>query len=258
MKVVVCVKTATGAAVNEQDAFQRAGRVGPSLLAPFDSCAVEEALAVVERAGEGEVVVVAIAAMEVLGAIREALALGAHRAVVLSDSRLQGADMLATSRALAALLKRERADLYLTCSWTGDIDGTMLWTAAATRLGLPALTQARRLAIADNAVRVQCQAESGDLTMTAQLPCMVEVTDTINKPRYPTIKGKKAARLKPVESVSLDDLGLEAGAVGASGAGTVVVRLDKPPLRRSPTVVGKGEATPERIVSFLESKGLLG
>lgn len=257
MRVVVCVKTPTGAAVTAQDAFHRAGRIGPSVLAPFDSCAVEEALKIVEQTGAGEVVVTAVASMEVLGAVREALALGAHRGVILCDQRLQESDLLATSRALAQMLARERADLYLTCSWSGDVDGTMLWVAAAERLKLPVFTQVRRLQLVDDGVRVQSQIEFGDLTKTAALPCMVEVSDTINQPRYPTIKGRKAAKFKPLDIVSLDDLDIAADAVGRRGAGTNIVSLGKPPARRSPTIVDGQCATPERIVAFLESKGLI-
>lgn len=257
MKVVVCVKTATGAAVNAEDAFQRDGRVGPSALGPWDGHAVEEALRIVEQAGKGEVIVIAVAPAEALGAIREALALGAHRAVMLSDPILNGSDLLAVSRALAALIERERADLYLTCSWSGDSDGTMLWAAAAERLKLPVLTQARSLSLGDGEATIQRQVESGDLTMAAPLPCMIEVTETINKPRYPTMKGRLAAKNKPVRIVRLADIGVAPERVGSAGAGTIVVKLDKPPAHREPTVIEDPDQAPEQILAFLEARNLI-
>jgi electron transfer flavoprotein beta subunit len=256
MKIVVCVKTATGAAVDSEDAFQRGGRVGPAVLTSSDAHAVEEALRIVERDG-GEVVVVAIAPAEALGAVREALALGAGRAIMLAAAALDGSDLLAVSRALAALLASESADLYLFCSWPGDIDGTLLWAATGERLGLPVLTQARNLVIADGHATSQRQAEAGDLTLTAPLPCMVEVTEAINKPRYPTIKGKLAARSKPLQLVRLADLGLAAEAVGAAGSGTTIVRLGRPPSRRQPVVVVDAGSAPERIIAFLEERRLI-
>jgi electron transfer flavoprotein beta subunit len=256
MKVVVCVKTATGAAVSAEDGFQRGGRVGAAVLGPSDAHAVEEALRIVERVG-GEIVVVGIAPAEALGAVREALALGAARAVLLADPALDRSDLLAISRALAALLRRESADLYLACSWPGDIDGAMLWAAVGERLGLPVLTQARSLSVADGHAATQRQIEAGDLSLTAPLPCIVEVTEAINKPRYPTLKGKMAAKTKPVQLVRLADIGVRADEVGAAGAGTVVVRLGKPASRRDPVVVDDAVRAPERIVTFLEARRLI-
>lgn len=253
MKVVVCVKTATGAAIDAEDAFQRGGRVGPAVLGPSDAHAVEEALKIVEPAG-GEVVVVAVAPAEALGAVREALALGAHRAVMLSDPALQTADLLAVSRALAALLKSEPADLYLACWWSGDVDGTMLWGAAGERLQLPVLAQARSLCLADGKVTTERQAESGDLTMTAPLPCLVEVTETINKPRYPTLKGKQAAKSKPIRMLRLADLGLSAAEIGA---GTAITRLSQALSRRQPLVIDDANQVAERVLAFLADRNLL-
>src|SRR5208282_3785331 len=157
--------------------------------------------------GKGEVVTVSVAPAEALGAIREALALGAHRGVMLSDPALAGADLRTLTHALAALLAREPADLYLTCSWSGDIDGTLLWVGAAELLKLPALTQSRSLQFANNEVVTARQTEDGDVTLAAPLPCLVEVTETVNKPRYPTIKGKAAAKSKPITVLRLSDLG---------------------------------------------------
>lgn len=257
MKIAVCVKTATGAAVSAEDAFLRNGRVGAGVLAPHDMHAVEEALRIVERAGAGEVVAVAVTPAESLGALRTALALGAHRAVMLSDPLLDGCDLLATSRALAALLARERADLCLTCTWSGDIDGTMLWAATAERLGRPALTQARSLVLAGGEAICQRQVEAGDITLAAALPCMVEVTETINRPRYPTLKGQQEARRKRVELLRLADLGLAPETVGEPGAATALAGLDTPPPRRAATVIEDVAAAPDRIVEFLAARRLL-
>lgn len=257
MKIVVCVKTASGAALSAEDALQRGGRVGPSLLSPFDKHAVEEALRIAERSVGGEIaeiVVIAVAPAEALGAVREALGLGAHRAVMLSDPALEASDLLAVSRALACLMQRERADLYLSCSWSGDIDGTMLWVATGERLKLPVLTQARSLVLSDAVVSIQRQIESGDLGLSASLPCLVEVTETINKPRYATMKGKQAAKSKPVQILRLADLGLAPGAVGAA---TQVLSLAKVVARRNPVRVEDAKRAPEEIVAFLEARGLI-
>lgn len=252
MKAVVCIKTATGGAVDASDAFDRAGRVGAAVLNACDARAVEAALRIVEQAGQGEVVVVALAPAEMLGAVREALALGANRALMLSDPLLFGADLLATSQALAALLAREKADIYLTCPWSGDVDGTLLWTATGERLGLPALTQARQLQIQARRVIIQCQTESGDQVLETDLPCMVEVTETIHRPRYATLKGKAAARSKPVQLLKLADLALE-----PPRSGTQVLATRERPPRRTPVVLQDSGEAPARILEFLRGKGMV-
>lgn len=257
MKIVVCVKTTTGAALNAEDAFQRGGRVGPSLLGPFDKHAVEEAIRIVECIGGGEIVVIAVAPAEALGAVREALSLGAQRAIMLSDQALEKSDLLAVSRALAVVLEAERADLYLTCSWSGDIDGTLLWVATAERLKLPVLTQARSLALSDDRVMIQRQIEAGDLTLSASLPCMVEVTETINKPRYATMKGKQAAKSRPVRIARLAEYGIQSGTVGSAGTGTHVISMGKTSSPRNPVVIGDPNLAPEEIVAFLENRNLI-
>jgi electron transfer flavoprotein beta subunit len=254
MKIVVCVKTATGAAVNATDAFQRAGRVGPAVLGPADAHAVEAALQLVERQGKGEIVIAAVAPAECLGAVREALALGAHRGVLLSDPLLDRADLLAMSRALAALLRREAADLYLACPWSGDIDGSLLWAATAERLDLPVLGQARTMTVADDTVTIERQIEAGDLTLAAPLPCLVDITETINKPRYPTLKGRQAAKSKRIDILRLADLGIAPDMVVP---GTEIVAQRPPPARRRPRVIDDPDTAPDEILAFLDARGLL-
>ena len=173
---------------------------------------------------------------------------------MLRACRSSASDVLAVSRALAALLTRERADVYLTCSWSGDIDGTILWVAAAERLRLPVLTQARSLHIANREAVTTRQSEAGDVTMAAALPCMVEVTETINKPRYPTIKGKLAAKSKPITMLRLVDLGLS---VADARSSSILVKLSPLAQRRRPIVVDDQDRAPQRIVEFLEARNLI-
>lgn len=254
MKIVVCVKTATGAAVNATDAFRRAGRVGPAVLGPADAHAVEAALQLVERHGPGEIVIAAVAPAECLGTVREALALGAHRGVLLSDPLLEHADLLAVSRALAALLRREAADLYLACPWSGDIDGTLLWAATAERMGLPVLSQARSMTLADGTMTIERQIEAGDLTVSASLPTLVDITETVNKPRYPTLKGRQAAKSKQVDILRLADLGVTPDLVAP---GIKIMALRPPPARRWPVVIDDADRAPAEIMAFLEARDLL-
>ena len=254
MKAVVLVKSASGGACDASDAFWRSGRVLPGTLGAFDAHAIEAALRLRESGAIGEIVVVAIAASsEVLGGLRDALAMGADRAVLLSDPIAGGADILGRAKLLAALLTVEAAQLYLACPWNGDIDSTLMLAAAAARMGLPFLSQARRLELADDGVTIERQTEGGDATLTAGFPCMVEVTETINKPRYPTMKGKQDAKRKPLAVCAAADLGLQTMQL----VHTRLRGAAPPAARTPPIIVEDGENAPAQILAFLEERRLL-
>jgi electron transfer flavoprotein beta subunit len=257
MKVVVCVNPATGGAVDDADGRIRAGNALVSALRESDAHAVEQALQIAEAERAGgrptvEIVVVTVGPVEALGALREALALGASRAVLIDDASLRDLDLVALSRVLAAALERERADLYLACTWSGDIDGLLLWTAAGERLGIPVVTQAATFAIDERGVSVTRQSERGDQQLSAAVPCMVELSATINQARYPTLKGRAAAQNKPVALVQPDELGL----TGLS-PGTTVQAVRPAGHGRATVVVDDPAGAPEAIVTFLRERRLL-
>ncbi len=253
MKVVVLIKTATGGAVDAEDAFTRAARTAPGVIGPADAHALEEAIRLRENGLAHEAVCIALApSSEVLGALREALAMGIDRAVLIADPAMEGADLLARSALVAAALSSEPADLYLNCTWSGDVDGTLLWAAVAERLGHPVMTQARHLSLAAESVTIERQVETGNVTLKADLPCLVEVTDTINKPRRASMKGRTAARAKPLAVLSLADL-----EAAPAKNGTRIVALQSTPPTRTPTLLEGPAATAENLVSFLETHGFL-
>ena len=254
MKVAVLLKTATGGAVNADDAFARSARTLSGVLGPYDAHALEEALCLREQGIAQELVAFAIAASsDVLGGLREALSMGADRAILVADPLVEHLDVLGLSRIVAALLAREAADLGLYCPWSGDIDGTLLWTATAERLGRPVLCQARRLNIVGTSVETERQTEIGDVTLSAELPCLVEVAETINKARRATIKGRAAAKAKPLAVLNLSQLGL-ATPVGAS---TSILSIAFPKPTRNPIRIDGTEDAASRIVAFLNERSLL-
>jgi electron transfer flavoprotein beta subunit len=253
MKVVACVKTAAGSALSTGDAFDRAGRVGPAVLAGHDRHAVEEALRLVESAGDGEAVVLAVGSAECVGAVKEALAMGCHRAVIVSDPHWHELDLLAASRLVAGALRREAPDMALHAPWSGDIDGSLLWSMVAQRLGVPTLSQARTLSVADGFATASRQVEGGDITVTASLPCLVDVTEAINKPRYASLKSKQAAKNKPLELLTSADIDPEMN----RATGIQVTARESAPVRRRPEVVKFDSTTAKLFAAFLEQRGLL-
>src|SRR5207247_8959377 len=151
--------------------------------------------------------------------------------VLVTDDGAAGADLVATSAALAKALERESADLILFGQQAGDSDGAVLWAAVADRLRLPGVSQAAEVTHADGKVTVKRQTEFGYDVIEAPLPAVVAVSDAINEPRYPSLKGIMGAKSKPQETISLDDLGVEAERAGEQGSRTEVYALNDPPAR---------------------------
>ncbi len=222
MKIAVCVKAVPDAAVGRRidESSKRLDRSGELALSDFDSHAVEEALRAKEAAGEAEVVVVSMGPQRAADAVRKTLAMGADRAVLVTDDALAGADLLVTARALE-LLRR------------------------------PVISQVSELQIGPAAVTGKRQTEFGYERVRAPLPAVVAVSDAINEPRYPSLKGIMGAKAKPQETLSAADVG------GAGESRTVVLALASPPARgESRRVEDDGNAA-EAIVEFLAEKRVL-
>jgi len=259
MKIAVCVKEVPDAAVHKRiDAnTKRLDRSGEGALNQFDSQAVEEALKVKEAGGEGEVVLVSMGPAGALDSLRKALAMGADRAVLVSDDAAAGSDLVATSRVLAAALEREGVDLVLFGQQSSDSDGAVLWAAVADRLRRPVISQVAELTLADGKVRGKRQTEFGYDVIEAPLPAIVAVSDAINEPRYPSLKGIMGAKKKPQESLSGADLGLDAGSLGEQGSGTSVLALADPPARGDARKIEDDGSAAGQIADFLAEKKLL-
>jgi electron transfer flavoprotein beta subunit len=256
MKIAVCVKQVPEQAKRIDPSSKRLYRAGESALNPFDVNAVEEALRIKESSGEGEVVLVSMGPERAMDALRKALAMGADRAVVVADDALAGSDLLPTSRVLAAALERESPDLILFGQQASDSDGAVLWAAVADRLRRPLISQAAELEVADGKARAKRQTEYGYDVLEAPLPAVVAVSDAINEPRYPSLKGIMGAKKKPQEVLSLSDLGVD-GDVGESGSGTEVLALGDPPPRGESRRIEDDGNSAQAIVDFLVEKKLI-
>ncbi len=258
MKIAVCVKQVPESQAKRIDpATKRLDRSGESALNAFDANAVEEALRVKEASGDAEVVLVSLGPERALDSLRKGLAMGADRAVLVSDGAAAGSDLVATSLALAKALERESADLILFGQQASDSDGAVLWAAVADRLRLPLVSQAAELTVADGKARVKRQTEFGYDVIEAPLPAVVAVSDAINEPRYPSLKGIMGAKKKPQESLSAADLGVDAGQLGENGSKTEVLALGDPPPRGDTQKIEDDGGAPQKIVDFLAEKRLL-
>jgi electron transfer flavoprotein beta subunit len=258
MKIAVCVKQVPESQAKRLDpATKRLDRSGEGALNAFDANAIEEALRVKDTSGDGEVVLVSLGPEQALDSLRKGLAMGADRAVLLSDPAAAGSDLVATSLALARALEREQADLILFGQQSSDSDGAVLWAAVADRLRMPFVSQAAELTVAEGKARVKRQTEFGYDVIEASLPAVVAVSDAINEPRYPSLKGIMGAKKKPQESVSASDLGVDAAQLGEAGSKTEVLALGDPPARGDTVKVEDDGSGAQKIVDFLAEKRLL-
>ncbi len=257
MKIAVCVKQVPEGSRRIDAATKRLDRSGEGALNPYDAYAVEEALRLRDASGEGEVVVVSVGPASAADAIRKTLAMGADRAVLVSDDAAAGSDLVATSYVLANALERESSDLVVFGYQAADSDGAVLWAAVADRLRRPVVSQVAELRLESGRVRGKRQTEFGYDVIEAPLPAVVAVTDAINEPRYPSLKGIMGAKRKPQETLTLAELGIEAERAGEAGSRTVVLALNEPPSRGEARRIEDDGDAAARIVEFLLEKRLL-
>jgi electron transfer flavoprotein beta subunit len=257
MKIAVCVKQVPEGTRRLDPQTKRLDRSGEGALNAFDAHAVEEALRLKGQTGEGEVVLVSMGPAGAMDVLRKALAMGADRAVLVSDDALIGSDLVGTSAVLAAVLERESPDLVLFGQQASDGDGAVMWAAVAERLRRPVISQAAELSITDGTVRGKRQTEYGYDVIDAPLPAVVAVSDAINEPRYPSLKGIMGAKAKPQETLSLADVGVDSGLVGEAGARTEVRALSDPPPRGETQKIEDDGSAAQQVVDFLAERRLV-
>jgi electron transfer flavoprotein beta subunit len=259
MKIAVCVKQVPDAAAVRRIDPQtlRLDRSGEGVLNAFDVNAVEEALRLKEAAGEGEVVLVSMGPPKAQEALRKALAMGADRVLLVSDDGAAGSDLVATSYALAKALERESPDLVLFGQQASDSDGAVMWAAVADRLRRPYISQVAELTLEDGKVRGKRQTEYGYDVIEAPLPAVLAVSDAINEPRYPSLKGIMGAKSKPQEVVALADIGVESDRAGDAGSRTEVYALGDPPPRGETRKIEDDGNAAEQILAFLVERKLV-
>ncbi len=254
MNIAVCVKQipdpAEPGALNPDNTLKRDGKL---ILDESDSYGVEMALQLVDKAGGGEVTLVSMAPNSEVSGLRTALAMGAAKAILVSDDGLKGAGALDTAKVLAAAIKRTEFDLVLTATESSDGYTGTVPEQIAELLELPSVTFAKHIDVADGTVKVQRQTEAGYDEVESPLPAVVSVTAGVVEPRYPSFKGIMAAKSKPVDEVKLADLGIDPNMVGWAGAGQEIVAVDKAEERQAGEIVEDDGEAFQKIVAFLEN-----
>jgi electron transfer flavoprotein beta subunit len=251
MNVIVCVKQIPDPALpGELDpSTNTLKRDGKLILDESDSYGVEMALQLVTAAGGGEVSLVSMAPNDETSGLRTALAMGAAKAVLVSDPSLAGADALTTAKVLGAATKQlGDADLIIAGTESSDGYTGTVPEQLAEVLGLPSITFAKSIEITDGTLKVDRQTEEGYDEVTCSLPAVVSVTAGVVEPRYPSFKGIMAAKSKPVETVTAAALGVES----VSWAQQIVSVEDAPEREAGEVIEDDGESF-NKIVEFLDN-----
>ena len=239
LRIVVCVKyvpDATGDRRFADDGTTDRDSVD-GLLSELDEYGVEQALRIAAANEGAEVTVLTVGPDDAKDALRKALSMGADRAVHVNDDDIHGSDAVGTSLVLAKALEATGFDLVV-CGMAST-DGTMGVVPAllAERLGVPQATLLSEVTVEGGVVRGRRDGDAATELVEASLPAVVSVTDQSGEARYPSFKGIMAAKKKPVQSLDLDDLGIDADAVGLAGAWTAVQSATARPARTAGTVV---------------------
>jgi electron transfer flavoprotein beta subunit len=241
MKILVLVKQVPDTATQVKIAGDGKGIETQGItwiVSPYDEFAVEEALRIKEKRGQGEVVVVSLGPERVKESLRSCLAMGADRAIHLLDPVWGGADTLATARALAAVIKQEAPGLVLSGRQAIDDDMGAVGAQVAELLGWSCASWIMEEAVnaAGDGIRVGRQVEGGLEIFELPLPALCSAQKGMNEPRYPTLKGIMGAKKKEIREVKAADLGI------AAEAPVLAVAALEPLPPRPPGRIITGEA----------------
>ncbi len=256
MNVVVCVKQIPDPA----DPGSLAGdntlnRDVKLILDESDSYGVEMALQLVDTAGGGEVTLVSMAPGAEVGGLRTALAMGAAKAILVSDDSLSGSGALETAKVLAAAIQRAEYDLVLAGVESSDGYTGVVPQQIAAILDTPMISFAKAIEVDGGTVKVQRQTETGSQDIECPTPAVVSVTAGVVEPRYPSFKGIMAAKSKPVDEVSAADLGIDGSAVGWAGARQEVTDVEDAPVREAGEIIeDEGEGFTNIVAKLEELK----
>jgi electron transfer flavoprotein beta subunit len=246
VKIAVCIKRTPDSESRFRIASSRTGieETGVKFdVDDFASYAVEVALQLNEKQGPGETVVVAVGPAPVQEVLRKAMSMGADRAIQL-DTPTQPFDGLAVAKAIAAELKDGGYDLVLLGKHAFDSSAGIVGTAVAELLGLPCVTAASKLEIANGRGTARRELEGAGEIVEFPLPAVVTIDEGIARPRYPSLKGIMAAKKKPLETrpAQLGDVRV------------TVTSMELPPDRAAGRIIGEGPAAVPELVRLLQTE----
>lgn len=228
----------------------------PSILNPFDTYAIEEALRLKEQFG-GKVTAISMGPPQAVEVLKEAVAMGCDDAVLLSDRAFAGSDTWATAYTLSQAIRRlGEFDIILCGRQAIDGDTGQVGPGIARQLKINQLTYVCKIQHIDfekKEIRVERLLEEGREVVESRLPALLTVVKDINQPRYPTFKGiRRASRMEYPIWTAKDLEGANPAFFGLDGSPTRVVRVFTPPPRSGQTEIIQGETVQEQAAKLVE------
>jgi electron transfer flavoprotein beta subunit len=261
MKMYICIKQIPdpNTVVSKLDPnTKRLVRSGVSLvLDPGDEVTISAAIKLRDATGNSELTAVSMGPASSQEAMRRSLAMGVDRAILVTDPALAGSDALSTARVLAAVLKKEGADLIFCSTESTDGYTGMVPGGIAEFLGIPQLTFAREINIEGQKAVIKRVTQTGYQSVESPLPAVVTIASGSFEAIYPTMKGIMSAKKKPFSQLSLTDLGIDASEVGEAGAHERVVSIGKVEARAAGQVIKDEGNAAQAIADFLQRYQLL-
>ena len=266
MKIIVCVKqvpdTSGKVAVNPDGTLNRASMA--TITNPDDLNAVEAALVLKEQTG-AEVVVVCMGPPPAEGMLRECLARGCDRAVLVSGREFGGSDTYATSQILAAAINKigvDAEDIVMCGRQAIDGDTAQVGPQIAEKLGLPQISYAADIQLDGNVVTVKRMLEDGYMTIKTQTPCLITCIKELNEPRYMSVYGVFDCYSKPYEVLDYnalkDDPLIDPSTIGLKGSPTNILTSFTPPQKGAGMMLeGDDKATCEKLAGILAGKHII-
>ncbi|NLT28843.1 MAG: electron transfer flavoprotein subunit beta/FixA family protein [Propionibacterium sp.] len=257
MKILALVKHVPDATGDREFAddgtVDREGADG--LLSELDEYAVEQSLQIRENSDDDvEIVALTVGPDDAADAIKKALQMGADAGIHINDEAIHGSDALATSKILAAAVQKAGADLVVCGMASTDGNMGVVPAMLAERLGWPAATFGHTVSLEGQSVTIKRDGDTAAQTVQANLPAVVSVTDQSGEARYPSMKGVIAAKKKPVDEWTLDDLGVDTAGIGLEGAATKVTDTTPRPPKQAGTIVTDEDGSgANALVEFLST-----
>jgi electron transfer flavoprotein beta subunit len=228
------------------------------IVNPYDEFAVEEALKLKAKVGNGEVVIVTVGPERAQEAMRTGLAMGADRGIHLCDDAFLGSDTLAIAKAVAAAIKEEKFDILFGGKMGVDSDMAQMTQTLAEVMGVPHVQPIEHFEIsADHkTAHVHRVVGGGNKeVLDIQLPAIFGCEKGLNEPRYASLPGIMKAKSKPIKTVSLADTGLSAQQVGATNAQIRLEKLEAPPERQAGKIIeGESDETAKQLIDLLRNE----
>ncbi len=261
MKMFVCVKQIPdpNTVVSKLDPnTKRLVRTGVSLvLDPGDESTISAAIKLRDTIGNSELTAISMGPASAQEGLRRALAMGADRAIFITDPALGGSDAAGTARVLAAAIKKEEVDLIYCSTESTDGYTGMVPGGIAEFLGIPQLTFAREITVEGNKAIAKCVTQTGYQTVESPLPAVVTIASGSFEAIYPTMKGIMSAKKKPFVQYSLADLGIDPSQIGETGARERVLTIGKVEARAAGQVIKDDGNAAQAIADFLQRYQLL-